>query len=212
MYAVGVGQLQVVVEGPEVPILDGSAKPFLTALHQAGGIVTLEEEQPLLEITGTHKWGGDNPSISWELEPSPEPGMLYLEYSLSNGSFIDCPQAHHWNCHWCDRDLGDMRAPEATSILAAQTFGDINDWEKLKTLGFARGASYENTTVFNGKVRLNKTPARCAQEQARHKLLDLLGDLALLGLPVCGKIRVANGGHKIHHEIAKTIQKASHAG
>ena len=100
-------------------------------------------------------------------------------------------------------DLG----PESfrREVARARTFGCMNDTAKLWSAGFALGASFENTVVFDDTRLLNTEGLRYSDECARHKVLDVVGDLALAGLPLLGAYRSVRGGHKLNHAVLTAL-------
>ena len=90
-------------------------------------------------------------------------------------------------------------------LSAARTFGFLRDVGGMRRAGLARGGSLDNTVVLNGEGVLNPGGLRWPDEFVRHKTLDLLGDLALLGLPVEGHVQVERGGHSLHHRLVCEI-------
>jgi UDP-3-O-[3-hydroxymyristoyl] N-acetylglucosamine deacetylase len=90
-------------------------------------------------------------------------------------------------------------------ISRARTFGCMNDTARLWSAGFALGASFENSVVFDEERLLNPEGLRFADECARHKVLDVIGDLALAGLPLRGAFRSVRGGHKVNHAVLTAL-------
>jgi len=90
-------------------------------------------------------------------------------------------------------------------ISRARTFGCMNDVARLWSAGFARGASFENTVVLDDTRLLNTEGLRFADECARHKALDAVGDLTLAGLPLLGAYRSVRGGHKLNHAVLTAL-------
>jgi UDP-3-O-[3-hydroxymyristoyl] N-acetylglucosamine deacetylase len=90
-------------------------------------------------------------------------------------------------------------------ISRARTFGCMNDVARLWSAGFALGASFENSVVFDETRLLNAEGLRYSDECARHKVLDVVGDLALAGLPLLGAYRSVRGGHKLNHAVLTAL-------
>src|SRR5262249_59427649 len=90
-------------------------------------------------------------------------------------------------------------------IARARTFGFMSDTARLWSAGFALGASFENSVVFDEKRLLNPEGLRYRNECARHKVLDAIGDLALAGLPLLGAYRSTRGGHKLNHAVLTAL-------
>jgi UDP-3-O-[3-hydroxymyristoyl] N-acetylglucosamine deacetylase len=93
----------------------------------------------------------------------------------------------------------------AREIAPARTFGFVADVDALRARGLARGASLENTIVFDDTGIMNEDGLRFSDECVRHKALDLIGDLALLGAPLRGRVEVVRGGHVLHHRLVMAI-------
>jgi len=90
-------------------------------------------------------------------------------------------------------------------VARARTFGCMNDVARLWSAGFALGASFENSVVFDEERLLNPEGLRFADECVRHKVLDVIGDLALAGLPLLGAFRSVRGGHKVNHAVLTAL-------
>ena len=93
----------------------------------------------------------------------------------------------------------------AREIAPARTFGFFADLEELRAAGLARGASLHNTVVLDDRGLMNEGPLRFPDEFVRHKALDLLGDLALLGAPLRASVRAEKAGHELHHRLVRAI-------
>ena len=104
-----------------------------------------------------------------------------------------------------------LEVPELTpaffqrELARARTFGFLEQVDALRRAGLARGASLANTVVLDGSGVMNPDGLRWPDEFVRHKLLDLVGDLALLGRPVCGHVHVARGGHALHLALVRAL-------
>jgi len=90
-------------------------------------------------------------------------------------------------------------------VARARTFGCMNDVARLWSAGYALGSSFENSVVFDEERLLNPEGLRFADECARHKVLDVIGDLALAGLPLLGAFRSVRGGHKVNHAVLTAL-------
>ena len=169
----GLGNLLVEVNGPELPILDGSALPWLRAFHRAGVVrqaASVDSWSPRRTLAISAPGGKHI-----EIRPARD---LRVTYSIDfPGSVIG------------QQSLTLVITPEtyAHHVAPARTFGFLAEHEWLKSKGLARGASAENCIVV-GQDRIENGELRFADEFVRHKVLDLLGDLALVGRPVSGHI------------------------
>jgi UDP-3-O-[3-hydroxymyristoyl] N-acetylglucosamine deacetylase len=91
-------------------------------------------------------------------------------------------------------------------IASARTFGFLEEVEELWRAGLARGGSLENTVVLDAEQVVNPEGLRFSDEFVRHKILDLIGDLALLGVRIGGHVRVERGGHSLHHQLVCALR------
>lgn len=170
----------------ELPILDGSAAPWAAAIAELG-------------------------------EPPPPPPPIVvrapLEVALRGGVARAAPGLERlsYSIDFVHPAIGIQAwegGPDAYGdLLPARTFGFEADWEALKARGLALGAREEHVIVFamDGPTR----PLRHPQEPVRHKALDALGDLVLLGRPVAGHLSIHRGSHALHHELARAIRRTS---
>ena len=173
--------LVIEVDNDELPILDGSAQPWLEALAPFGKGQKPSALQPKKGFN--YRQG----SSSMMLEPG--------EHSLCTE--IEFPHPAIGHQAWSG-------GPDSfASLLAARTFGFLSESEELKKAGLALGASLENAIVFDDMGPLR--PLRFPDELARHKALDALGDMFLLGYPLEGKITVIRGSHKLHVDFLKEL-------
>jgi UDP-3-O-[3-hydroxymyristoyl] N-acetylglucosamine deacetylase len=179
------------VDGPEVPIMDGSAAPFVAAIDQAG-IVTQSAARRFIQVLKPVQVAiGDS---FGELRPHANGFRAEVEIDFAN------PVIGRQNY---SLDL----SPESfrREISRARTFGCMNDVARLWSAGFALGASFENSVVFDETRLLNTEGLRYSDECARHKVLDVVGDLALAGLPLLGAYRSVRGGHKLNHAVLTAL-------
>src|SRR4051795_373802 len=179
------------VDGPEVPIMDGSSAAFVAAIDQAG-IVTQSAARRYIQVLKPVQVAiGDS---FGELRPYADGFRAEVEIDFAN------PVIGRQNF---SLDL----SPESfrREISRARTFGCMNDTAKLWSAGFALGASFENTVVFDETRLLNTEGLRYSDECARHKVLDVVGDLALAGLPLLGAYRSVRGGHKLNHAVLTAL-------
>mgnify|MGYP001070819934 CR=1 FL=1 len=190
LAGLGIDNVRVEVFGPELPILDGSAAPFVALLQQAG-LKTLRWPRAFfqlrepVEVRDGDKWLRVEPaavtSISYQIDfPHPAVGRQELTWTPQ-------PQA-----------FGREIAP-------ARTFGFLKDVQRLQQQGQALGGSLANAIVLDDQGVLNPEGLRFPDEFVRHKILDLIGDLALLGWPLLGRIQVYKGSHALHHQFMQTL-------
>src|SRR4051812_32505630 len=191
LRGMGVDNAIIEVDGPEVPIMDGSAAAFVAAIDQAG-IVTQSATRRFIQVLKPVQVAiGDS---FGELRPHANGFRAEVEIDFANP--VIGRQSY-------SLDL----SPESfrREISRARTFGCMNDTAKLWSAGFALGASFENTVVFDDTRLLNTEGLRYSDECARHKVLDVVGDLALAGLPLLGAFRSVRGGHKLNHAVLTAL-------
>jgi UDP-3-O-[3-hydroxymyristoyl] N-acetylglucosamine deacetylase len=186
----GVDNAVVELDGPEAPIMDGSAAPFVAAIDQAG-IVTLNAPRRYIEVLKPVRVGFDK-SVG-ELRPY---NGFRVEAEIDFPSPVIGRQAVAF-----DIDANTFR----TEIAGARTFGFMRDVAKLWGAGYALGASFENTLVVAEDRVLNPNGLRYPDEFVRHKVLDAIGDLALAGAPLLGAYRSVCGGHKLNHAVLSAL-------
>ena len=191
LRGMGVDNATIEVDGPEVPIMDGSAAAFIAAIDQAGIVSQpafrrfIQVLKPVQVTTG-HSFG--------ELRPYSTGFRAEVEIDFTN------PMIGRQNF---SLDL----TPETfrREVSRARTFGCMSDVARLWSAGFALGASFENSLVFDETRLLNPEGLRFADECARHKVLDAVGDLALAGLPLLGAYRAVRPGHKLNHAVLTAL-------
>jgi UDP-3-O-[3-hydroxymyristoyl] N-acetylglucosamine deacetylase len=187
LAARGIDNVRVEIDGPELPILDGSAQPFVALIDEAGA-EPLRTPRRVIRIlkTVTVEEGDRKVSLS--------PSSTYeIEVDFDFGGRNDLPAQHLSFCPL----LEDF----AEDISAARTFGLLEDAEKIWAMGLAKGASLNNTLVFDGTKVINEDGMRYEDECVRHKVLDAFGDLHLAGGLILGKFHGVRTGHGLHHKL-----------
>ena len=187
LSGLGVDNATIEIDGPEVPIMDGSAAPFVAAIERAG-IVTLATPRRFIQVLKPVRvTRGD---CYGELRPYPR--GLRFDVEIAFDEFVIGRQ----------RIAFDL-TPELfrREVARARTFGFMRDVAKLWSAGYALGATLENTLVVSDGRILNSEGLRFADEFVRHKALDAIGDLALAGAPLLGAYRSVRGGHKLNHAV-----------
>jgi UDP-3-O-[3-hydroxymyristoyl] N-acetylglucosamine deacetylase len=191
LRGMGIDNAIIEVDGPEVPIMDGSAAAFVAAIDQAG-IVTQSASRRFIQVLGPVQVAiGDS---FGELRPHAAGFRVEVEIDFAN------PVIGRQNFS-LDLNPENFRR----EVSRARTFGFMNDVARLWSAGFARGASFENTVVLDENRLLNAEGLRFADECARHKALDAIGDLTLAGLPLLGAYRSMRGGHKLNHAVLTAL-------
>src|SRR5215469_8484370 len=190
--ALGIDNLLVDIDGEEVPAADGSAKPFVDLLLSAGRVSQGAPRQRLtitepIRVGDESRWlhilPSDSLRISYTLDHGhPVIGLQVASLLVTETSFVD-------------------------EIAPARTYGFLKDVPMMRQNGLARGGSLENAIVVGKRIVLNDS-LRFADEFVRHKILDLVGDLAVLGRPVIGHVVGRNAGHALNHQLVLAIQKS----
>jgi UDP-3-O-[3-hydroxymyristoyl] N-acetylglucosamine deacetylase len=191
LFGLGIDNLRVEIDGPELPVMDGSAAPFVYLIRSVGISRQREPRRELRFQRGIEVRDGE---CTISIDPSPQ---FRISYAV---------QFEHPAIRRQALSI-DSLDPECfeREIAAARTFGFLHEVDELRSAGFARGGSLENTVVLNGERVLNPGGLRWPDEFVRHKVLDLCGDLALLGAPIVGHVRVERGGHALHQKLVLAI-------
>ncbi len=197
LSGLGVDNAVVEIDGPEVPIMDGSAAPFVEAIEQVG-IVTLPAPRRYVQVLKPVRVAVDD--AYGELRPYAEGFRLEVEIEF------DTPLIGR-QALALDVNPASFRS----ELARARTFGFIRDVSKLWNSGFALGASFENTLVVSDTRVLNPDGLRYPDEFVRHKALDAVGDLALAGGPLLGAYRSVRGGHKLNYAVVQALLSDSSA-
>jgi UDP-3-O-[3-hydroxymyristoyl] N-acetylglucosamine deacetylase len=192
LFAMGITNLTVEVTGSEIPVLDGSASPFVEAILEAG-VLLQPFSHAVLRILKPVKVYQDGAIC--ELLPR---DRLRLTTSIDFAHPAIGLQTYALEL-----------TPQAfkEQIGAARTFGFLRDVERLKTHRLAQGASIENVLAFSEKEVLNPGGTRFPDECVRHKLLDAIGDLALCGCWLEAELVSFRGGHSIHLATLKALRE-----
>jgi len=191
LRGMGVDNATIEIDGPEVPIMDGSAAAFVRAIDQAGIVSQSAARRFIQVLRPVQVVMGDSLG-----ELRPHAGGFRTEVEIDFANPVIGRQKF-------TLDL----SPEGfrREISRARTFGCMSDVARLWGAGFALGASFENSVVFDEERLLNPEGLRFADECARHKALDAVGDLALAGLPLLGAYRSVRGGHKLNHAVLTAL-------
>ncbi|MHC2628552.1 UDP-3-O-[3-hydroxymyristoyl] N-acetylglucosamine deacetylase [Bradyrhizobium liaoningense] len=191
LRGMGVDNATIEIDGPEVPIMDGSAAAFIAAIDQAG-IVTQPAQRRLIQVLKPISVKvGDS---FGEIRPHARGFRVEVEIDFTNPVIGQQSYVFDLNPEGFRREIG-----------RARTFGLMCDVARLWSAGYALGASFDNTVVFDDERLLNPEGLRYADECARHKVLDVVGDLSLAGLPLLGAYRSVRGGHKLNHAVLTAL-------
>src|SRR5580698_8099104 len=191
IYGLGVDNVVIEVDGPEVPIMDGSAAAFVTAIDQAG-LVKLPAPRRCIKVLKPVRVNANG--CYGELRPH--------AYGLRVETEIDFDHPLIGRQTYAvDVEPNVFRR----ELARARTFGFMRDVTKLWSAGYALGASFENTVVIAENRILNPEGMRFNDEFVRHKAVDAIGDLALAGAPLIGAYRSVRGGHKLNHAVLSAL-------
>lgn len=191
LCGLGVDNAIIELDGPEVPIMDGSSAPFVAAIEQAG-LVTQNAPRRYLKVLKPVRVATDG--AYGELRPYSQGFRIEVEIDFDHPLIGRQALA-------LDLDPDTFRR----ELARARTFGFMRDVAKLWNAGYALGASFENTLVVTESRVLNPEGLRFADEFARHKALDAIGDLTLAGAPLLGAYRSVRGGHKLNHAVLSAL-------
>lgn len=193
LRVLGIDNLHVDIDGPEVPVLDGSAAPFVEQLL-AAGVRPLNRSRKYLSIRKEITINDGDKRIT--LVPS-----RFFRVSCGIAFAHPCIAAQHHTF---------TVTPEAfrKEIAPARTFGFLHEVEYLKANGLARGGSLENAVVIGDDRIINPEGLRFHDEFVRHKILDAIGDFSLVGYPILGHIKAEKPGHDINHRAVEAILAA----
>ena len=190
LAGLGVDNLIVELDGPEVPIMDGSAAPFVF-LIECAGIVEQDEPRHAIRIQKPISVVADGAMAA-----------LYPDHSFSMSFEIDYdnPVVRHQKLS-VTLDADSFKS----ELCRARTFGFLNDVDRLRAAGLARGGSLDNVIVVDGNHVLNSEGLRYENEFVRHKLLDAIGDLYLAGAPIVGRFRGVRSGHSHNRRLLTAL-------
>lgn len=194
----GIDNALIELDGAEVPILDGSAAPFLFLLDCAG-FVEQDATRRVIEVRrAVRVVAGEGWAELRPLGPAGRSAAAVLEMDLS----IDFAALA------IGRQSCSLRlTPDSFrhQLSAARTFGLVSDIERLRAAGLARGGSLDNVVVVDGASVLNPGGLRMANEFASHKLLDAVGDLSLAGAPLHGRFVAHRSGHTLNNRLLRAL-------
>ncbi len=189
-HGLDIDDVVVELDGPEVPIMDGSAAPFVERILEVGVDVLPAPRRVIrlirtVEVVDGERFARLDPADRFSIDcgieyDAPIVAKQRLDFTPHNGAFI-------------------------SEIGPARTFGFAEDVARLRDLGLARGGSLENAIVVSGERVLNAGGLRYADEFVRHKVLDCMGDLYLLGAPLQARLTTRFGGHALNHELLQEL-------
>lgn len=190
LAAFRIDNLFIELDGPEIPIGDGSAKVFLEALMEAGMV---EQSEP-------RKYAYIDQNIYYGDE---EKHAYVLPY---NGLRVTCTiEFSHPKIGHQTMDIDINEHSFSREVSRARTFGFMKDVEAMRARGLARGGSLDNAIVLDEEEILNPDGLRYSNEFVRHKVLDALGDLVTLGMPMIGHLVLYKAGHDVMNRLVRKI-------
>lgn len=197
LHAAGVDNAELHVEGGEIPVLDGSARGWCAAIAAAGLVAQDAPRRALVvrepvEARAGESWARLDPADTFELDvtvdfPHPAIGLQRYVGPATGAGFVE-------------------------ALAWARTFGFLRDAEALRARGLARGASLDNTVVYGADGPMNPDGLRAPDEVVRHKALDAVGDAALLGAPLRGRLCAYKAGHALHVALFRALLAAGTSG
>jgi UDP-3-O-[3-hydroxymyristoyl] N-acetylglucosamine deacetylase len=189
LYSCGVDNVYVELDALELPILDGSAKPFIDLLARAG-IRRLRRQRRYIRVLKPLEFSDGDRRIG-----------IYPANEFRVHCFVDYA---HPSVGPQEVQMVVDRDSFSREIAPARTFGFVKDFPGLKAMGLIRGGSLENAIVLDDKKIMNG-PLRFSDEFGRHKALDLIGDLALVGRPLKARVVAHKAGHALHTQLVTRL-------
>jgi len=196
LTGMGIDNCRIEVEGPEVPILDGSAAPFVYLIQEAGVRTQRKGKRFLLVKKPIELRDGDK---FVRVEPAAEMSLCFTA-DFNHPLITD----QTFSFVFSDRIF-------AREVARARTFCFVRDIEQMKAAGLARGGSLDNAIVVDEFSILNPGGLRFPDEFARHKVLDALGDLTLLGMPLIASFTAHKSGHALNQALVRRLLAESAA-
>lgn len=190
LAGLGLDNVRVDIAGPEVPIMDGSSAPFVHLLKNVG--VRTQKKSKKFYVIKKHLRIEDGDKYV-SVSPNNE---LAIEYDIS----FDHPMVRSQSLEFRFSDLGFER-----EISRARTFGFLHEVEYLKKNGFARGGSLDNAVVIDRFQIINEGGLRYDDEFIRHKILDFIGDISLVGAPIIGRFSASKSGHTLNNVLMNKL-------
>ena len=190
LFGLGIDNVIVELDGPEVPIMDGSAGPYVFLIKSAG---LQEQKEPKKFILVKRPFSVKEGNRSIEILPS---SKLKITYTIDFKHPLVTNQTFEFN--FSTKDFTEQ-------ISKARTFGFLKDVETLKRNGLAKGGSLDNAIVVDEFKILNEDGLRYSDEFVRHKILDFIGDLSIVGAPIIGHFKVKRSGHFLNQEMLRKL-------
>ncbi len=190
LSASGIDNALIEIDGPEVPIMDGSALPFLETFSLAGVVAQDRSRDPVMiketiEVRMGDAWARLEPADQLEISCL----IDFQDQAIGRQEFNFFPE----------------RSDFASEIAGARTFCRLSDVEMMRASGRARGGSYDNAIVVDGSDILTPGGLRLEREFVRHKVLDVIGDIALFGRPIVGRLTAERPGHALTNLLMREL-------
>ena len=189
-FGLGIDNARVEIDGPEIPIMDGSSAPFIFLIKSVG-IREQKKSKQFIIIKKPIKINDGNRSIN--IYPSKE-----LRISFTIDFFHPMLRNQKYELRFSGKEF-------INEISRARTFGFLKDIKLLREAGLAMGGSLDNAIVIDDFRILNEDGLRYKDEFVRHKVLDFIGDLAILGTPIIGRFEIQKSGHSLNHSMLKKL-------
>ena len=190
LFGMGIDNALIEINSEEVPILDGSAKEYVTEINKVG-IKTSETPIKIIKIEKKINFKDGEKTISIE----PNKISLDIDFEIKYKNSLIGTQ----------RNLVKVYEDDLTEVYNSRTFCLFEDIEKLKKMNLAKGGTLENAIVVKGKKILNENGLRNKKEFVNHKILDCMGDLYLSGYKIIGKLICSQGGHKLTNQLLRRV-------
>ena len=189
-FGMGIDNVLVEINSDELPILDGSAKPFVDEISRAGIEIS---NSPIKVVKIEKKISFEDGKKTISLEPSKLSLDIDFEIKYENPLIGN------------QRNLVKVYEDDLTNVFNSRTFCLYEDIDKLKQINLAKGGSLENAIVVQNEKVLNKNGLRNKLEFVNHKILDCIGDLYLSGYKIIGKLICSQGGHKLTNQLLRKV-------
>lgn len=186
IYACGLDNVSIEIDGPEIPVMDGSSEPFVF-LIECAGIDELASPRKIIVVKKPVTVSQNGCTVS--LEPYDD-FTISLEIDFANQAIGNQKKFVSVSAESFKQDIS-----------RARTFGSVQDVEQLRKMGLARGASLDNAVALDGERIINEEGLRYEDEFVRHKILDCIGDLSLAGATIMGHCQGYKAGHAINNAI-----------
>ena len=192
LYGMGINNVHCELDGPEVPVMDGSSAPFIFILSETG-IRDLSKERKFLvikeplKVQHQEKWAAIYPSTSLIIDSTIDYDHPVIKKQQERFVFS------------CENFINE--------VSRARTFGMLKDLDYLQSRGLAKGCSLDNVLALDEFSVINKEPLRYEKEFVKHKILDSVGDLSLLGMDLVGEVVSYRSGHYLNNLLCQEIMK-----